>query len=242
MKDNNSSSVPNPPSVEEIVALAEEFLNRNRSSLQDFAYALLSRWGQNSSRVSTEDPTDELLELWRQKAISEYHSSSYEIPVSRSMALQAINWCRQQTQPLPKQERTDLDLINQAIEKRDEIEQRYHDLAQNMVYEGNSVAHWCNKARAYKSAISEVWEELKKAGITPDGYKSSADGIRELAERFSSTEKASQEEVAKVIYWETYYAFGFDSFPPKWEDLEDCLIKHCCRDAAHVILTRWALN
>jgi hypothetical protein len=47
------------------------------------------------------EPSDELLEFWRQKAILEYHASCYEVRVSRSMALQAIAWCRQQFQPQP---------------------------------------------------------------------------------------------------------------------------------------------
>jgi hypothetical protein len=45
------------------------------------------------------EPSDELLEFWRQGAMAEYRDSCYEVPVSRSMALQAIAWCRQQLQP-----------------------------------------------------------------------------------------------------------------------------------------------
>jgi hypothetical protein len=45
------------------------------------------------------EPSDELLEFWRQRAMAEYRDSCYEVPVSRSMALQAIAWCRQQLQP-----------------------------------------------------------------------------------------------------------------------------------------------
>jgi hypothetical protein len=62
------------------------------------------------------------------------------------------------------------------------------------------------------------------------------------AERCSGTKDLNEEEVAKVIYRESYYAFGFDSFPPKWEELGDCLVRQCCRDAARVIMTRWYHN
>jgi hypothetical protein len=80
-------------------------------------------------------------------------------------------------------ERMDLDAIKQAIEERDEAVQQYHDLAQSMVYHGNSVAHWYGKAKAYRDAIGKVWNELQAAGIACDGNKSCADGVRELAAR-----------------------------------------------------------
>jgi hypothetical protein len=80
-------------------------------------------------------------------------------------------------------EKMDLDAIKQAIEERDEAVQQYHDLAQSMVYHGNSVAHWYGKAKAYRDAIGKVWNELLAAGIACDGNKSCADGVRELAAR-----------------------------------------------------------
>lgn len=144
--------------------------------------------------------------------------------------------------PEPKIEKIGLDVIRKAIEERDDIEQRYYDLAQNMVYEGNSVSHWCNKARAYENTVSGVWEELKKAEINPDGRKSCVDGVRELAERCSGKEDLNEEKIAKVIYRESYYAFGFDSLPPKWEELGDCLVRRCCIDFARAIMTRWYHN
>jgi hypothetical protein len=49
----------------------------------------------------------------------------------------------------------------------------------------------------------------------------------------------TDEQVAKIIFGESYYAFGFDSYPPPWEHLEDCLIRQCCVDAARAVLARW---
>lgn len=76
-----------------------------------------------------------------------------------------------------------LDVIRQCLEERDAMERQYHDLAQHMAYEGNSVAWWHSKATAYRRAIDEVWSALKEAGIVADGAKSCADGVRELAQR-----------------------------------------------------------
>lgn len=86
-------------------------------------------------------------------------------------------------QPEPGAKRIDLDAIKQAIEERDEAVRQYHDLAQNMVYHGNSVSHWHCKATAYKDAIGKVWSELQTAGIACDGNKSCAEGVCELASR-----------------------------------------------------------
>jgi hypothetical protein len=52
----------------------------------------------------------------------------------------------------------------------------------------------------------------------------------------------TDEEIAKIIFGETYYAFGFDSFPPAWGELEDCLIRQCCVNAARAVLARWGTS
>lgn len=80
-----------------------------------------------------------------------------------------------------KPERMGLDAIRQAIEDHDATLQKYHDLAEHMVYQGNSVSWWYSKATAYRDAIDNVWTELRAAGIVCDGVKTCADGVRELA-------------------------------------------------------------
>jgi hypothetical protein len=85
-------------------------------------------------------------------------------------------------------ERMGLDAIRQAIEGRDVMERKYHDLAEHLVYHGNSVAWWHSKATMYRDAIDRVWDELKAAGITCDGRKTCADGVRELAVRAAGVE------------------------------------------------------
>ena len=74
-----------------------------------------------------------------------------------------------------------LDAVRLAIEERDDMERRYHDLAEHMVYSGNSVSWWHSKALAYRDAIDRVWDELKASGIVCDGRKTCADGVRELS-------------------------------------------------------------
>lgn len=86
-----------------------------------------------------------------------------------------------------------LDVVRQAIEERDAMESRYHELAKSMTYKGNSVAWWHSKATAYRNAIDEVWSALKAAGIYADGAKTCADGVRELA--------ATPEPVGGVVAW-----------------------------------------
>ena len=85
------------------------------------------------------------------------------------------------------QETVGLDAVRQAIEERDDMERKYHDLAEHMVYHGNSVSWWYSKATAYRSAIDAVWTELKAAGIKCDGIKTCADGVRELANKLKET-------------------------------------------------------
>ena len=77
----------------------------------------------------------------------------------------------------------DLDVIRQAIEERDAALQACDDLANEMVYNGNSVGWWYSKAMAYRDAIDRSWDALKAAGITPDGKTDVATAIRQLAER-----------------------------------------------------------
>lgn len=83
-------------------------------------------------------------------------------------------------------ERMGLDAMRQCIEERDAMERQYHDLAEHMVYHGNSVSWWHSKATAYRNAIDEVWGALRAAGIRADGTKTCADGVRELAARLKA--------------------------------------------------------
>lgn len=75
----------------------------------------------------------------------------------------------------------DLDAIRQAIEERDAALQACDDLANNMVYHGNSVGWWHSKAKAYGNAIDECWKALNEAGINADGKTSVVEAIRKLA-------------------------------------------------------------
>ena len=77
----------------------------------------------------------------------------------------------------------DLDVIRQAIEERDEALQACDDLANEMIYRGNSVAWWHSKATAYREAVDECWKALGEAGIKTDGNTHVADAIRQLAAR-----------------------------------------------------------
>lgn len=87
----------------------------------------------------------------------------------------------------------DLDVIRQAIEERDEALQACSDLANEMIYHGNSVGWWYSKATAYRNAIDECWKALHEAGIKADGKTSVADAIRQLAARSNASGKPTTE-------------------------------------------------
>ena len=56
----------------------------------------------------------------------------------------------------PQGEPVGLDAVRQAIEERDDMERKYHDLAEHMVYHGNSVSWWHSKARAYGHSAQDT--------------------------------------------------------------------------------------
>jgi hypothetical protein len=95
-------------------------------------------------------------------------------------------------------QRPGIDVAREAIEERDAMEQRYHDLAEHMVYQGNSVSWWHSKATAYRDAIDAVWDALRAAGIQSDGNKTCADGVRELAARAAPAQSAPVSEPLSV--------------------------------------------
>lgn len=73
------------------------------------------------------------------------------------------------------------DRLNERIEK---LENEVHDLANNLVYHGNSVHHWYTKGTAYRDVIGKCWKVLEQHGYYPDGHTSIVQVIeRALSER-----------------------------------------------------------
>lgn len=65
-------------------------------------------------------------------------------------------------------------------ERIDFLEEDYHLLASQMVYNGNSVQHWEKKARAYKECAGVVYELKRIFGVeSPDEV---LDKVKELAD------------------------------------------------------------
>ena len=75
----------------------------------------------------------------------------------------------------------DLDAIGQAIEERDFALRQYHELANLMIYEGNSIGWWHSKAKNYGAALLDAWDALREAGVECDGATTVSQGIRILA-------------------------------------------------------------
>lgn len=76
---------------------------------------------------------------------------------------------------------SNIDIVREAIEERDAMEQQLYDLANHMTYQGNSVSWWHSKAVNYSNALGDAWDALSEAGIACDGKTSVADGIKMLA-------------------------------------------------------------
>ena len=73
-----------------------------------------------------------------------------------------------------------MEAIKALTEENDRLEMAYHDLANNMVYEGNSISWTKSKADWYKAALGEAWTALGEAGIQCDGQTTLAEGIKKL--------------------------------------------------------------
>lgn len=123
-----------------------------------------------------------MVDCWVSAEWSNYHHKDEDRRVKAIAGIiERRLWALQKQPATP--EPVQLDVVRQAIEERDAMESRYHELAQSMTYKGNSVAWWHSKATAYRDAINEVWSALKVSGIYADGTKTCADGVRELAAR-----------------------------------------------------------
>jgi len=91
-----------------------------------------------------------------------------------------------------------------AEEERDAAVQSCHDMANNMVYHGNSVAWWHSKAAAYRDALGKCWDQLKANGVYCDGNTHVATAIGKLGDDLTQaradlaemTEKARKYRVA----------------------------------------------
>lgn len=62
--------------------------------------------------------------------------------------------------------RTPQMIVEHLIEEVERLENELHLLASEMVYQGNSVQHWAQKARAYKDAVGKGYENGCKQTAT----------------------------------------------------------------------------
>ena len=69
------------------------------------------------------------------------------------------------------------DYIREVNDELSRVEENYHLLAHEMVYEGNSVQWWQSKATAYRKAIEDVWTILGKYGVKADGKTSVVEAL-----------------------------------------------------------------
>lgn len=84
--------------------------------------------------------------------------------------------------------------LHEAEHERDRLEQSYHLLASEMVYEGNSVQHWQQKAKAYKSCAGAVYELKQLTGSeAPDEVVETVQALAAQLERISEAFDESME-------------------------------------------------
>jgi hypothetical protein len=76
------------------------------------------------------------------------------------------------------------------LAERDELKERVEalerdlsDLANRMIYDGNSVSWWHSKAKAYSAAIFRAWDAVTETGYKSDGQTELADAIRAVLDR-----------------------------------------------------------
>lgn len=97
-----------------------------------------------------------------------------------------------------------------------EFEATMNDDIGHLCYNGNSVSWWCSKAQAYKDAIGQAWDVLRKFGVVPNGGKDVATAIREAVE----AERKACAEIARADM--EYYAGLYKiSKGTNWGEAED---------------------
>ncbi len=117
-------------------------------------------------------------------------------------------------------------------EKLDAANERYRLLATELVYEGNSVQHWQQKARAYQAAIDAAWDSMRKAGHHPDGKTTLASAIdaalKEQAEPVAWMMVNKEHGHAPSLHWKaptdwhiTWEAVPLYTAPPKRQPLSE---------------------
>ena len=83
--------------------------------------------------------------------------------------------------------KTTEELISELIEQKEYAVMQLDELANNMIYNGNSVGYIYSKAENYKNCIGRCWDAVKEYGIECDGKKDIADAIRELGDKNNHT-------------------------------------------------------
>ena len=83
-------------------------------------------------------------------------------------------------QDMLDREMTLKEALEALIEENQRLKQAYYDLAENMVYEGNSIQWIHSKAQNYGNALSDAWQSLNAKGVVADGNTTVAQGIDKL--------------------------------------------------------------
>lgn len=90
--------------------------------------------------------------------------------------------------------------LEEVLDERDDVVARYHLLASEMVYEGNSVQHWCHKARAYKECAGAI-SKLKEITGT-DSPDAVVEAVNALAAKLVTVCEAVTDVLIETTNWQ----------------------------------------
>jgi hypothetical protein len=72
----------------------------------------------------------------------------------------------------------DAEGIRELVDENRRLQRQYDDLAERMIYEGNSISWTHSKAKNYGDALLDAWAALREIGVPNDGTETVAEAIR----------------------------------------------------------------
>ena len=78
--------------------------------------------------------------------------------------------------------------VRELVEENERLQRQYDNLAEHMIYDGNSISWTASKAKRYGKELLSAWDALKAIGVPCDGNTSVAEAIS----KFCALKEASE--------------------------------------------------